>query len=249
MIIMAQEMHKQLIKQIEAALEQDVRFNPSQSRLRICANDRGIVLAGEVDNIAEKRLAANLSRTLAGDEVDVEDRLCVATEQVADAELAQHICRQLGAEPVFARTAISRVGPGGVEPWQQPPDSEGNIDVIVEDGVVTLSGVTGSLSHRRLAEVLCWWIPGCRRVDNRLAVAPDQPDSDNLLTDAIRIVLDKDPLVDAGQVRLGSAAGIVELDGLLPCDEARRMVVRDTWAVPGVWDVVNRLQTGPSPTA
>lgn len=244
---MSQEMHKQLVKQIEAALEQDTRFNHSQSHIQISSDGRHITLRGEVTNITEKRLAANVSRTLAGDEVEVEDRVCVATEQVTDAALRQHICRQLAAEPVFARTTISLIKSDGVEPWQQPPDSEGNIDVSAEDGIVTLSGVTGSLSHRRLAEVLCWWIPGCRRVDNRLAVSPDQADSDNLLTDAVRIVLDKEPLVDAQQLRLATAAGIVELEGLLPSEEARGVVLRDTWAVPGVWDVVNHIQTGGAP--
>jgi osmotically-inducible protein OsmY len=89
-----------------------------------------------------------------------------------------------------------------------------------------------------------WWIPGCQRVDNLIQVSPAQQDSDDLLTDAIRMVLEKDPLVHATQIRIGTAAAVVELDGQLPSEEEHLLAVRDAWTVPGVWDVNDKIEVG-----
>lgn len=52
------------------------------------------------------------------------------------------------------------------------------------------------LTQKRLAGVLAWWVPGSRDVINRMEVLseqPDQPDSDEELEKAVRIVLKKRP--------------------------------------------------------
>ena len=78
----------------------------------------------------------------------------------------------------------------------------GVITFTVEDGVVTLDGRVPSLSHKRLAGVLVWWVPGSRDVINGLEVSPIQEDNDDEVTDAIRLVLEKDPFINAGQIQL-----------------------------------------------
>ncbi len=54
--------------------------------------------------------------------------------------------------------------------------------------------------------------------------------------------LEKDPLVQATQLRVGTAGGVVEIQGLVASDEERRLAVLDAWYVPGVWDVVDRIE-------
>lgn len=86
-----------------------------------------------------------------------------------------------------------------------------SIDVAVGDGVVTLNGQVTSLSQKRLAGVLAWWVPGSRDVINGIEVTPIQEDSDDELTEAIKLVLEKDPLVNASLVRIRTRNAMVTL--------------------------------------
>ena len=116
------------------------------------------------------------------------------------------------------------------------------IDIEVVEGVVTLSGRVGSLTHRRLAEVLAWWTAGCELVENRLRVVPPEQENDGELTDAVRIVLEKDPLVQSSQISIDVQHGEVTLKGYVASEEERRLAVLDAWYVPGVREVVDRIQ-------
>lgn len=82
-------------------------------------------------------------------------------------------------------------------------------------------------------EVIAWRTGACAPVDNALEVVPPEEDDDNELTDAVRMAMEKDPLVDATQLRIGTAGGIVHLDGWMPNDEQREAAVEDAWLMPG----------------
>jgi osmotically-inducible protein OsmY len=94
-----------------------------------------------------------------------------------------------------------------------------------------------------LAEVIVWWTGACALVVNDLEIVPPEEDYDNELTDAVLMVLEKDPLVDAGQLRIGTGAGIVHVEGLTINEEQRHSVLEDIWLVPGVADVVDHIAT------
>ena len=117
----------------------------------------------------------------------------------------------------------------------------GDIEISVEDGVVTLDGEVPSLSHKRLAGALAWWIPGSRDVVNGLGVEPDEEDNDDELTDAVRLILEKDPFVDAGQVRVTAEGCIVHLTGFVPTETERERAEDDAWCTFGVDDVTNEI--------
>ena len=55
------------------------------------------------------------------------------------------------------------------------------------NGVVTLNGEVPSLSHKRLAGVLAWWVPGTRDVINGLEEVPPEEDNDDELIDAMHV--------------------------------------------------------------
>ncbi len=112
----------------------------------------------------------------------------------------------------------------------------------MQDGTVTLSGTVLSLSHRRFAEVLAWWAAGCESVVNLLHVVPPEQETDGELADAVLMVLEKDPLVHQPQNHITAEQGTVTLEGYLASDEERRLAVLDAWYVPGVHDVVDRIQ-------
>jgi len=64
------------------------------------------------------------------------------------------------------------------------------------------SGHFTSLIQKRLAGVLAWWVPGSRDVINGMEVVPLQEDSDEEIAKAVRLVLEKDPFVNAERIRV-----------------------------------------------
>jgi osmotically-inducible protein OsmY len=231
-----------IVKQIRATLEKDTRINLHRYPITITAQDGDLILAGEVESIAAKKLAL-----LAAAEIHsvqrIVDRLKVTpAEKMGDAEIRDHVCKVLTEEPALERCWIRGAAEGGVETARKAvPESAASILVEVKDGVVTLNGEVPSLTHKRLSGVLAWWVPGARDVINGLEEVPPEEDNDDELIDAVRVVLEKDPFVNAGKIRVSSKDWVVTLEGLVPTETMKEMAERDTWCVLGVRSVVNKI--------
>jgi hypothetical protein len=172
------------------------------------------------------------------------DRLRVVASQMEDGQLRAEVVNTLMGEPVFLDYGFRLKHDGGFETWRVTKSKiDEQIDIEVHDGVVTLTGRVGSLTHRRLAEVLAWWTAGCELVENRLRVVPPEKENDGELTDAVRMVLEKDPLVHSSQISVAVDHGEVTLNGYVASDEERQLAVMDAWYVPGVREVVDRIQS------
>lgn len=223
---------------IHAALERHPRLHLQPGDIDIRLEGDTLVLEGSVEDIAARRLVpAIVSETSRGK--GLLDRLRVRQdEQREDSELAIAVERLLTQEPVFAGIRVVR----GQRAGHKAP-AEGELRVSVVDGVVRLSGTVGSLSHRRIAEALGWWVPGVMDVDNRLYVSPAERDSDDEITDAVRMLLEKDPWIDPGHLGIQTRDRVVTLSGMLPGKEQKRMAENDCWCIAGVRDVVNRIAT------
>ena len=85
-------------------------------------------------------------------------------------------------------------------------------------------------------------MPGSRDVVNGLGVTPPEQDSDAAMTEAVRLVLEKDPFVNPDQIRVSTKGSVVTLEGLLPTESEREMAEYDAWYVFGVDKVVNRIE-------
>jgi osmotically-inducible protein OsmY len=85
-------------------------------------------------------------------------------------------------------------------------------------------------------------VPGSRDVVNGLGVTPPEEDNEDAVTDAVRIALEKDPFVNAEQIRVATRASVVTLSGLVPSESEREMAEFDAWYVFGVDRVVNRIE-------
>jgi osmotically-inducible protein OsmY len=120
--------------------------------------------------------------------------------------------------------------------------NERMIGVRAADGVIELAGRVESLCHRRLAEVLSWWSPGCADVNNHLYVTPAERDSDAAITEAVRLALEKDPRIDAAHIAGRTIDRVVMLIGTLPVDEQKQIAEDDAWYVAGVHEVDNRIR-------
>ena len=114
--------------------------------------------------------------------------------------------------------------------------------IAVADGVVTLDGQVESLSHKRLAELLAWWVPGTRDVVNGIEVKPYEDDSDDEITDAVTMALEKDRLVTHDSIRVITRNSVVTLEGVVPNRRQAEMAEADAWYIFGVDNVINHLR-------
>jgi len=233
-----------IVKQLRGMLEHEPRIDLHHHRIGIDVDAEGsIIVDGEVADVAAKKRCLELAASIP-DTSGIIDRLRVTpAERMGDGEIRDRVRDALVEEPAFERYDIRSRPAEGAELIRETAASSGvTIEFAVNEGVVTLDGVVKSLTHKRLAGVLAWWVRGTRDVINGLEVFPPQEDCDDDITEAIRLVLEKDPLVNAGLVRIKTRDAVVNFEGLVANDQERHAAETDAWCVFGVNQVVNRLE-------
>lgn len=237
--------------EIEAKVLRTLRSEPRLGptfHLRELRFDRdGVVLLdGEVPDVAAKKLALEKVAALPG--IDgIADRLHVKpATHMSDKEIRVHVRNGLISELSFASLEIRELAHGE---WYlvrgAPAGARGSIDIEVDNGIVVLDGRVPGLTSKRLAGVIAWWVPGVRDVFNGIEVSPPEDDSPDLIAEAVRVVLEKDTFVNAGQIRVGVRNTLVRLTGLVPSETERQSAERDAWMVFGVDTVVNEIKVQP----
>lgn len=240
---MAGQARNDLLETLIAALERDPRVNLHRCPIHPALREDTLVLDGTMDSIAEKKAAFAIARRIAGN-MPVLDRLRVKVgEPMEDGALRDEVVNVLLREAVFAKYGLRVKRDGTMEVVRETLNEGGGlIGIAAHKGVVQLTGKVGSLSHRRLAEVRVWWTGGCELVENHLKVEPPEKETDDELTDAVRMVLEMDPLVHAGQIYARAHDGVVTLEGYVASKEEKKLAILDAWYVPGVHEVVDRLE-------
>ena len=208
------------VKALRAILTEELKFDPNDFPIALRMEDGTIVMEGMVSNVGLKKRALLLAMGL--QEVQgVVDRLRVRPSvSMSDDEIRDHMRGALTQESAL----------NGLD-----------INIEVRDGVVDLEGQVWSLSHKRLAGVLAWWIPGVLDVINSIEVNPPEEDSDGELSDAVRLALEKDRLVDAQSLKVSTNGYVVTLEGVTGCAAEREAAEDDAWFTWGVNDVVNNI--------
>jgi osmotically-inducible protein OsmY len=236
----------EVLDQVRAALNSEPRFKVDVASIAMTHADGILTLDGEAGNVAAKKRA--LERAAAVPRVTgIVDRLHVTPAQpMGDKEIRDLVRDALLQEPALAECRLREHVKGeDLLVRASPGENRGDILIRVEDGIVTLDGDVTGLGQKRLAGVLAWWVPGSRDVVNGLGVEPDEPDNDDEIRDAVRLVLEKDPFVDASQIRVGCADYAVTLEGIVPTESERDMAEFDAWYVFGVDRVTNRIEVRP----
>ena len=231
-----------MVGTVHALLEHETRINLHRHPVGIGFVDGVVVLEGEVENIAAKKLALRLAGAVDGVRGIVDRLRVVPSERKGDGAIRDSFCAFLLQEPELGTGRIRARAKGRVETLRDVPDASGEIEVAVEDGVITLEGAVLSLTHKRVAGVLAWWTPGCRDVVNSLDIAPPEEDNDAEVVDALRLVLEMDPLVEAGQITASCRNYVVTLRGCVRTREERRQAELDAWALFAVDDVINEIE-------
>lgn len=237
---------EEILKQVRAALERESRINLHHFPIHVALQDGALTLEGEVENIAARKLALRIAEDLPG-VTRVVDRLTLSPrERKGDGEMLDTLAQLFLRECDLKNCTLRQGDASGAKLLHEAlgEDRSGEIEFSAADGIITLEGQVLSLSHQRIAEVLAWWVPGCRRVDNRLRVTPAEQDNDDEITDAVRLVLEIDPLIHAhaDQILVRTNSGEVSLDGVVARDEEKRTAELNAWYVPGVRDVHCRLE-------
>jgi osmotically-inducible protein OsmY len=231
---------EEVVGTIMASLERDPRVNLHSNSIELSFADGVVTVSGEVDGIAAKKIVLELAASpspVSG----VVDRLRVEpSERMEDGAIRDHVCNALLSEPAFDSYSIQAVVKQEIETVRSV-DPGRMLEVDVSDGVVTLNGTVESISHKRLAGVLAWWVPGSRDVVNGMELSPPMEDTDDAVVDAVRLILEKDPLVNASQIRIHSKDLVVTLDGAVAAPNSKRAAEADAWYTFGVNGVVNNL--------
>ena len=231
---------EEVVGSILAALERESRVSLHEHPIQVSFADGIVTLVGEVGGIAAKKLALEIAAA-PSPVTGVVDRLRVEPAGVReDGAIRDHVCNALIGEPVFDSYSVRAVVKQEMEAVRSL-EADRLLVVEVDDGVVILNGKAESLSHKRLAGVLAWWVPGSRDVVNGIEVSPAMEDNDDEVADALRLVLEKDPLVNASQIKLRSRDLVVTLEGVVSTENSRMAAESDAWYLFGVNGVVNKL--------
>lgn len=237
----------ELLAKVRAALHSEPRLGPSFHASELRIEPGGVlVLAGEVGSVAAKKLALERAAALGGI-AGIVDRLHVQpATRMTDKEIRVHLRNMLIEDLSFKELEIREAEADGFRLMRGvPTGARGNVDVEVRDGVVTLNGRVPGLTSKRLAGVMAWWVPGVRDVVNGIAVEPPEDDGPDSIAEAVRVALEKDPFVNASQIRVGVQGTTVRLLGLVPSGIERDAAERDAWCIFAVDKVINEIQVRP----
>ncbi|MCS6778987.1 MAG: BON domain-containing protein [Geminicoccaceae bacterium] len=231
-----------VLEEVRARLRSVPGLEAGHGAIRLAWAEGTLEVEGEVDGVATKKQALRAAASVPEVKAVV-DRLRVRpAEPMGDRAIRDHVVHAFLAEPAFAELALFERRGDRLDPIRASPiDVRGRLEIEVADGVVTLDGTVPGLDHKRLAGLLAWWVPGVRDVVNGIAVDPPEEDQDGAIADACRIALEKDPFIDASQVRVTVRDRRVTLDGVVPSEDQRRMAEADVWALFGVDEVDNRI--------
>ena len=233
---------ERIVSAVAAALEREGMVNLHKFPLQLEFDSGVLTMEGAVEHIMAKKRALEVAAAVSGVDRIVDRIRLVPAERMQDGEIRDHVCNALLAENMLATCAIWAIVKGKPEVVRETDqDMDGSIDVEVNDGIVVLNGAVSSLTAKRLAGVLAWWVPGSQDVINGIEVVPTQDDNDDEVIDAIRLVLEKDPFVNASQIKVRCSNYTVTLEGLVKNGLQRQIAESDVWYVFRVDGVTNQL--------
>lgn len=235
-----------VLREVRAALEREPRINLHKFPVEAEFADGVLTLEGEVEHVAAKKLSMQLAIAIHGVS-GIVDRLHVTPAmRMGDGAILDAVRDALLQEPTLLNCSIFLTRKGRQETVREiTTDPHGLIRVSVREGVVLLDDHVLSLTQKRLAGALAWWVPGSRDVINGMEAVGEQSDSDEEIEKAIRIVLKKDPFINGDRIRVVVKQSAATLEGDVPSMPHKEMAESDAWYVFGVDKVINRLEVRP----
>jgi len=173
-----------------------------------------VTLNGEVDNILEKDRSINIAKSIKGVRAVV-DELKIRKVDISDQQLKQDVQSALLIDPAT--------------------DSY-ELQIEVQDGIVTLSGKVDSWQEKQLAAKVAKGVKGVQALQNDIYFALDKTRKDIEIKNDIIQTLHWDIRVDDAFVDVNVDNGIVSISGNVGSASEHSQVIVDSW-VAGVRDV------------
>lgn len=187
----------------------------------------GAIFSGEIKNRAAARRALSIAATTRGI-INVTDEMTVRRGDVPDPELAKAVT-----------SVLSDAAQGlGLK----------DLDVKVDEGVLTLSGTVQDVGSRTRAEDVAGTVMGITRISNKLVPvgAPAGSDDASLAKAVVGYLSDFHQFAFGGDITVRAERGVVTLNGRVVLLMARQQAAVVASLVKGVSRVENLLKVDPS---
>ncbi len=222
-----------LKNRVEGGLYYDPVTNPWTIKVKV--NNGNVTLSGVVDSWQKIQFAGDVAKSIMGVK-SVTNNLYFEYDSLrSDEDIFYEIKRIYLTDARLDHTLIS---------------------VNVDGGVVTLTGVVGSLSEKSLA-VTDAWVSGVRSVnaddlevkywarDPRMRVDKYVKKTDKEISSAIETAFKYDYRINNYDVNISVNNGYVTLSGKAGNLEAKNSAGDDARNIVGVWDVDNKIKVRP----
>ncbi len=154
-----------VLKAVRASLEREPLVNLHHATIHMDYEDGALIMEGEVERLAAKKMAMELAAAVPG-VTGIVDRLrIIPSHRMGDGAILDAVRDAFLAEPALQNCTIRLRSKGKMETVREAlSDPHGEMEVSVQDGVVLLDNYVNNLTQKRLAGVLAWWVPGTRDV-------------------------------------------------------------------------------------
>ena len=206
---------------LESDVQDELDWDPEfdNSRIIVKANDGNVTLTGAVDSYYDTIMASDDAWSVSGVKtVDNELLVGLAGEAIADADVAAACLDALDRDRFVPK---------------------GQVNVVVVDGWVTLSGEVRRHFQRQAAYHAVSRVDAVLGVTNDITLTHDAMPDD--IADRINKAFARHAIIDDSAIKVTVSGNSVFLDGEVGSWKAMDEAVDTTWAAPGVTDVVNRL--------
>lgn len=220
---------REIRNEIVEAMRMDSRIGDDLIEVEV--NEGRVMLSGTVRSMTEKNLAIVKAWVLGVKQVDA-DGLEVASEATRT-QVSTKKFNGMTNERIKAALETSLT----VNPWV----SVSNLEVRVEDGIITLSGQVDTLRARREASREASQTTGVREVVNELKVRPPEQLTDAQIETAVGESLADNPWLADNQLMFKADDGKVTLSGEVDSLFERIEAGKTAAMIKGVEEVKNHL--------